>query len=105
MTTADGQLTPLAAEIAALASKSLTDLRIKTVDEAAVWIAVRTLAIPDIADGLRALPVLAALKERHQPRTWGDSDVRVCDACQTAWPCVTRRILDGTTEQQPAVTL
>lgn len=63
--------------------------------DAAQYAAVRVLADTEIAAGLRALPVLAALEELHRQRRWQNSDVVVCDHCQTGWPCADRQILSG----------
>ncbi len=41
--------------------------------------ALRVLADPDVAAGLRALPVLDALRAAHQPRRWAaDSNAVTC---------------------------
>jgi hypothetical protein len=66
--------------------------------DAAQWAAVRILADREIAAGIRALPVIAALDARHQPRPWaGSSTGCVCTAGCGAYPCIDRQILDGTT--------
>lgn len=100
----------LAARMAQQFIRHAHDLRFDRLEDAAEAAAYRILAEEEIADGLRALPTLtallprlAALDARHQPRTWGESAIQVCDACQTAWPCPDRLLLDGA-EQPAAVT-
>jgi hypothetical protein len=94
---------PLVAEIRDIVLRHLDQIdRFRWTYDAVEAAAFRVLAIRDIAAGLRATsalaelaPRLTALDARHQPRTWGDSDIRVCDACQVAWPCTDRLLLDG----------
>lgn len=88
-------MTPLAARIAAQIARHVLDLRFARLDDAAEAAAHRILAEPAISAGLRALPVLAALETRHQPRTWVGGTATVCEACNVAWPCETKQILDS----------
>lgn len=90
------QLPETTARLAAIINRAwlAIDANPRTYD-AATYAAVRMLADAKFAAGLRALPVLAALKELHQQRRWQNSDVVVCDHCQTGWPCPDRQILSG----------
>lgn len=95
-------LSPIGQRIAAIVERHALDLRYTYMADAAEGAAVRVLADDEIAAGLRALPVLAALDARHQPRTWVGGHTVVCAACETAWPCRDRELLDGATETPAA---
>lgn len=85
--------------ITAIVERHVLDLRFTRLAHAAEAAAVRILADEEIAAGLAALPVLAALRQRHQPRQWaGSSTGQVCTCGQGAYPCPDRVLLDG----QPA---
>lgn len=71
------------------------DLRFPRLADAALAAAYRVLADSEIADGLRARAIVAAIDTMHQPRTWTGGSVTVCDHCSTAWPCETKRLTSG----------
>ena len=94
--------TALAARMADTIFRYMADLRFLWATDAAQAAAYRLLADAEIAAGLRDTellaelgPRLAALDELHSPRRWAQSDVVVCDHCQTGWKCTDRQILDG----------
>lgn len=90
----------LVARIAEQVVRHVLDLRIPHLDAAAEAAAYRVLVDPDIAAGLRATAALTALDARHQPRTWVGGHTVVCVACETAWPCPDRELIDAA--QTPA---
>lgn len=53
----------------------------------------------EVAEGLAALPLVEKLRARHFwvtiPDRWnsGITDVKVCNACRSAWPCADAEIL------------
>lgn len=50
--------------------------------------ALRVLLVPDIAAGLRALPVVEQLRADHTAEPWHGSDVaEICHTCRKAFPC------------------
>ena len=86
----------LAARMTEIIERHVSDLRFPWTRDAAEAASYRCLADPDIAAGLAALPVLGAIEALHAPRRWSsESAVTVCAHCQTAWPCETRKVLDG----------
>lgn len=90
------EMTEVAERIADIFVRHGRDLRLPRLEDAAIAAGYRVLAEDDIAAGLRALPVLAALDARHQPRPWaGSSTGYVCSCGAGAHPCADRRVLDG----------
>lgn len=86
----------LARRIAAQFVRHGVDLRFPRLEDAAEAAAYRVLADEEIAAGLAALPVLAALDARHQPREWaGSPSGYVCCCGRGAHPCDVRQVLDG----------
>jgi hypothetical protein len=62
--------------------------------------ALAVLGQQRIVDALAAADVVRALDREHQPRRWSDeSDTVVCDACQRAYPCRTRDVLDRVSQR------
>lgn len=56
-------------------------------------VALATLGLPLIADGLRAAETLTALRNLHTPRTWQDGTTVVCRSCNCAFPCPTAELM------------
>lgn len=64
-------------------------------------LSLQILGVPEVANGLKASTIVDELKRRHRPVAipdrWatGITDIHVCNACRSAWPCDDITILQG----------
>lgn len=90
----DPELSPLQGQAARIIQRAAGSIDIPR-DRWAVAAAGVVLALPQVAAGLAAVDVVAAIRERHSAVRWrDDSDVVVCTAGCGSWPCTDRQLVD-----------
>lgn len=64
-------------------------------------LSLQILGVPEVANGLKASTIVDELKRRHirvairDRWATGITDIHVCNACRSAWPCDDIIIIEG----------